>query len=166
MQLEQTPANIAHAVWLFNIGSGKNTDENDMVDIPQAMCCPDNSIDNLISSTYPDIGLQHGDDYFLGHTILSCKNDGVGDINAAVLEKFPGQTQILQSADSAETDNEDVPYPMEYLNSLNTLGLPLAKLALETGVPVMVLHNLDPTQGLCNGTCLIVTDIRLCVPKC
>jgi ATP-dependent DNA helicase PIF1 len=116
-----------------------------MVDIPQAMCCPDNSIDDLISSTYPDIGIQHGDAYFLGRTILSCKNDDVGDINAAVLEKFPGQTWILQSADSAESDNEDVPYPMEYLNSLNTGGLPLAKLALKPGVPVMLLCNLDPT---------------------
>ncbi|KIK75793.1 hypothetical protein PAXRUDRAFT_18683 [Paxillus rubicundulus Ve08.2h10] len=35
----------------------------------------------------------------------------------------------------------------EYLNSINVLGLPLAKLKLKIGCPVMVLHNINPAKG-------------------
>ena len=50
-------------------------------------------------------------------------------------------------------------YPTEYLNSINVSGLPLAKLALKEGCPVMVLQNLMPQQGVCNGTQGIVTRL-------
>jgi hypothetical protein len=72
----------------------------------------------------------------------------------------------LQSADSTETDNDDVPYLTEYLNTLNTGGLPLAGLALKPGVPVMLLHTLGPTQGMWNEKCLMVTGIRSSGVKC
>ena len=51
-------------------------------------------------------------------------------------------------------------YPVEYLNSINCSGLPLAKLVLKPGCPVMVLRNIDPTNGVCNGSRGIVTQIR------
>jgi hypothetical protein len=43
-------------------------------------------------------------------------------------------------------------YPAEYLNEINCSGLPLAKLQLKIGCPVMVLRNLYPADGVCNGT--------------
>jgi hypothetical protein len=43
------------------------------------------------------------------------------------------------------THNDYVPYPTEYPNNLITGGLPLAKLALKPGCPIMLLWNLDPT---------------------
>ena len=74
------------------------------------------------------------------------------------------------SADSVQLGdsipNGYQPYPPEYLNSLRASGLPLAKLALKHGCPIMLLHNLDPSRGLCNGTRMIVTDIQPHVLKC
>ena len=55
---------------------------------------------------------------------------------------------------------------MEYLNSLNTGGLPPAKLALKIGCPVMLLRNLDVSMGLCNGTRMIVLEVRPRVLMC
>src|SRR6202023_2891185 len=57
-------------------------------------------------------------------------------------------------------------YPIEFLNSLNASGLPLSKITLKTGCPLMLLRNLEPSKGLCNGSRLVLTDIRQHVLKC
>jgi ATP-dependent DNA helicase PIF1 len=62
-------------------------------------------------------------------------------------------------------DGEDI-YPIEYLHSLTATGLPLAHLALKPSCPLMLLHNIDPSQGLCNGTCMILMDIKQHVLQC
>lgn len=60
--------------------------------------------------------------------------------------------QLVTVVDSAE-----VLYPNEYLNSLKFSGLPNHELELKTGTPIMLLRNINPKKGLCNGTPLIVT---------
>ena len=47
----------------------------------------------------------------------------------------------------------------EFLNSLNTSGMQNHCIKLKIGSPIMLLRNLDQTQGLCNGTRLIVTRL-------
>ncbi len=87
--------------------------------------------------------------------ILSSRNDDVDDLNTAMLNAFPGQEQTFFSQDSVENDHPDegeLMYPAEYLNEINCSGLPLAKLRLKIGCPVMVLRNLYPADGVCNGT--------------
>jgi len=51
-------------------------------------------------------------------------------------------------------------YPVEYLNEVNWSGMPLAKLQLKVGCPVIILKNLDPGNGVCNGSRVIVTQCR------
>lgn len=64
-------------------------------------------------------------------------------------------------------DGPDVmPYPVEFLASLKISGLPLAKLALKPGVPLMLLRNLDASNGLCNGTHMVLTKIQNHVLEC
>ncbi|KNZ82188.1 hypothetical protein J132_06756 [Termitomyces sp. J132] len=112
--------------------------------------CNDNSVTGLISSTYPHIDHHQDDQYYLDCTILSGKNSDVEDINSEVLQKCSGEEKILQSADSIISDDGNPNglglYPMVYLNSLRASSLPLAKLALKIGVPVMLLRNLDTTK--------------------
>jgi hypothetical protein len=102
------------------------------------MCCGDN-LDSLITSIYP--GITQGakpDKYFAECTLLLCKNDDVDDFNKNILIKFPGQQRILMSTDSVTSDDGQQ-YPVEYLNSLTYSGLPLARLALKPGCPLILL---------------------------
>lgn len=172
MRLEQTPDMQQFAHWLLEIGAGTQLDNNTQtITIPQHMICQDNSIDSLIDEIYPEI--RHGDkddQYFLDRSILACKNDIVMHLNSLLLEMFPGEKHVLLSADSVQFDdpamNEHQPYSMEYLNSLVSSSLPLAHLELKVGCPIMLLRNLDPSKGLCNGTRLRVLEIRRRVLKC
>lgn len=50
-------------------------------------------------------------------------------------------------------------YPQEFINSIQLSGLPYHRLLLKIGVPIMLLRNLNPSKGLCNGTRLIVTQL-------
>lgn len=84
------------------------------------------------------------------------------DINGKALGKFPGIETVYPSADSAVTeggaDGNDIHHPLEYLNSINASGLPLAKLKLKIGAPIMILRNIDPRNGICNGTRAVLTQ--------
>jgi hypothetical protein len=82
-----------------------------------------------------------------------------------ILDRFPGEQTVLMGVDKVNKDTSHV-YPAEFLNSLNASGLPLARLALKPACPLMLLRNIDPANGLCNGTRMILLDIRPMVLRC
>jgi ATP-dependent DNA helicase PIF1 len=43
---------------------------------------------------------------------------------------------------------------------LKISDLPPGELKLKVGVPIILLRNLNPSEGLCNGTRLIVRDLQ------
>lgn len=67
------------------------------------------------------------------------------------------------SSDSVDPSDirckDDSTFSPEFLNSIKASGLPNHVLRLRIGTPVMVLRNLDPTEGLCNGTRLQITHL-------
>jgi hypothetical protein len=84
-------------------------------------------------------------------SILSPKNDTINQLNQAILNIFPGQETVTVSINNVTGLMQNI-YPIEFLNQQKTSGLPLAHLALKPGCPLMLLHNLNVTNGLCNGT--------------
>jgi hypothetical protein len=54
---------------------------------------------------------------------------------------------------------DDEPIPTEFLRSVNSSSLPPGELNLKVGCPVILLRNLSPAQGLCNGTCMVITQM-------
>jgi hypothetical protein len=165
MRLDRTPESDAFATWLLDVGAGNGLTPANSIELPQNMRMPQNSVESLVHSIYP--GIADGnkpDGYFLNSTILSPKNDAVDELNKSILDMFPGQEKVLMSTDKV-VNGEDI-YPLEYLHSLTATGLPLAHLALKPGCPLMLLRNIDPYQGLCNGTRMILMDIKQHVLQC
>jgi ATP-dependent DNA helicase PIF1 len=157
-------AEAAFAKWQLEVGQGKHTDEACNISLPDHFRCRENTVASLIDTIYPGVHTpNHPDLYFSERTILSCKNDDVDNLNKAVLDRFPGDIRVFHSADfiptSEQSGHEDamLNYPIEYLNKINGSGLPLAKLELKSSCPVMILKNLDPSHGVCNGSRGILT---------
>ena len=63
------------------------------------------------------------------HTILSARNDDGSAINLVALNIFPGDKIVYLAVDKMSEDEENdcsitTKYPTEYLNSLDSPGLP------------------------------------------
>ena len=163
MRLQHSPDEMDFATWLLDIGHGRNMDAKGNVEIPQSMVTYDE--EELISIIYGDISRMHSPpppDYFLEHAILAPKNTDVQETNQRILDRLPGPEIVLHSADSVETDNprrdtyghDDI--PEDFLRSVELSSLPLSELKVKIGCPLMLLRNLDPSKGLCNGTRFIL----------
>ncbi|PIA40390.1 hypothetical protein AQUCO_02500236v1 [Aquilegia coerulea] len=119
-----------------------------------------NHVNELLSSVYPALNVQGTatSSFLKNRTILAPRNDDVKDINHAALEMFPGEYIEYLGADKAiEQDGDQPPsYTTDTLNSLDPSSLPPFRLRLKVGSPIMLLRNIAPRDGLCNGTRLIV----------
>ena len=92
--------------------------------------------------------------------ILAPLNSAVDEINESVTALFTCEEHRQLSTNSVkENDGDTLAIPVEYMNQLNSAGLPPHILQLKHSMPVILLHNLNQTDGLCNRTRLIVDRI-------
>ena len=87
--------------------------------------------------------------------MLAPTNWEVDKINQLLVDKMSGQVITLHSSDGLDNDQDAYRFNVEYINTLNPSGLPSSCLTLKQGMPVMLMRNLNPTEGLCNGTRLV-----------
>ena len=76
-------------------------------------------------------------------------------LNDLLCSKMPGDADVLRSADVLNNSEDGIKFSIEYLNTLNPNGFPSHSLHLKPGMPLMLLRNLNPKEGLCNGSKLI-----------
>lgn len=149
------------AKWLLEVGEGHvptiiNELGDDVIQLPNDIVLPSQSIDNLIHFIYPDLSINSNPKYLVERAILAPKNDHVNTINATIMDQFPGEAVEYLSADEIEEQSEsEHQYPIEFLNSLTIGNLPPHKLKLKLGSPIILLRNIHPHIGLCNGTRLV-----------
>ncbi|KAG5550191.1 hypothetical protein RHGRI_015221 [Rhododendron griersonianum] len=161
MRLNSTDlANSNFAEFLNEIG----TNPEEVVELPSTIqkC---ESVSELLFTVYPQLDVVGTitPTFLNERTILSARNDDVSAINLAALNVFPGDTTTYFAADKMSFDDAHDRsitnrYPNEYLNSLNPSGLPPFKLDLKVGCPIMLLRNIAPKAGLCNGTRLMIVN--------
>lgn len=100
--------------------------------------------------------------FFQYREILAPTNDIVDTLNNYIMTLIPCDEKTYLSADSScsfgENNNSlDDIHTLEFLNTINSSGLPTYELRLKIGVPIMLLRIINQQSGLCNGTPLIIT---------
>jgi ATP-dependent DNA helicase PIF1 len=123
------------------------------------------TVQDLIEGIYPDLHniatLSESEirQYFSQRVILAARNIDVDAVNNTVLKKLSNNSKVYASADYAFNDagvtNDAI--PNEYLNTIVIPGMPLHETMLKLNCPVILLRNLNPQEGLCNGTRMVIT---------
>ena len=143
--------------WLIKMGNGELPfDNEDNIQLPEQYI----SKSELIQEVYEN-KLQNQDDLnYYQRAILAPKNENVFQINDEILSKLSGQMKTYKSIDTDDSGEEQTNFPTEFLNSLTPSGFPPHELKLKTGAVVMILRNLNIHDGLCNGTRMIITEMK------
>ena len=152
--------------WTTSIGDGSSG--TDVVQLPPEMVTEiqpntkeepwreGQSMTQFCQKIFPDIQAnynQHG--WFEGRAVLAPTNKEVDSINELMQGCLPGNGIKLSSADALENPADAFRFNMQYLNTLQPNGFPQHILDLKPGMPLMLLRNINPRQGLCNGTRLV-----------
>ena len=154
------------ADWLLKLGNGELNDKNDDVDLTNFK--PETP---LVTGSLTDVifgdRIDTSDCDRLADNVILCPlNEDTLKINDAIVQRIDGREQVYESIDCIASDSEEdkISFPMEYLYSLT--GLPPHVLKLREGVVVMLLRNLNIAEGLCNGTRLVISELRDHVLRC
>nr|XP_040254015.1 uncharacterized protein LOC109758555 [Aegilops tauschii subsp. strangulata] len=149
------------ADYLLRVGNGtEDVDDQGNILLPEDICLPStgevDDLEKLIDHVFPSLDDNMSDsNYMTSRAILSTTNDNVDKINIRMIERFHGDEVIYHSFDSAEDDPYGY-YAQEFLNGLTPNGLPPHALKLKLNCPVILLRNIDPANGQCNDTRLVV----------
>ncbi|CAN1164941.1 ATP-dependent DNA helicase PIF1 [Linum perenne] len=160
--------------WVLAIGNGTLPAETflpsiaaDWITVPRKFLIQSkhNAIEQLITRVYPSFQQSYQSlEYIKARAIVTPTNAVVSEINNLLLDQIPGSSKKYFSADSLSTTNSNtatlqLEYPLEFLNSLSFNGVPEHILDLKPYVTVMLLRNINPAAGMCNGTRILLTHL-------
>ena len=154
--------------WTVSLGNGTSMDANGCVTVPDQMFyeiqpnskndqkSEEQSMSEFCKTVFPDLCANissHG--WLEGRSLLAPTNKEVDTINDLMEGWVPGSTNRLTSADTLKDYRDVMRFSTEYLNSLNPNGFARHIISLKPGMPLMILRNISPKEGLCNGTKVI-----------
>ena len=90
---------------------------------------------------------------------MTPKNVDVDILNNAILKKLRGETKSYLSADSVGPEDSVSLYTPDVLATFSPSGLPTHEIKLKKHCIVTLMRNLDPQNGACNGTRILLKDL-------
>ncbi|CAI0382358.1 unnamed protein product, partial [Linum tenue] len=158
--------------WVLALGNGqlkteafKEDSPADWIQIPELFLIQHegNHIEAIAENIYESFDTNYRRPAYLkNRAIVAPRNATVSQINDYTMQRVPGDSKtyyisdsLLQSTDTSSTFDEC--YPTEFLNTLTFNGVPNHEVTLKKNTPVMLLRNLNPALGLCNGTRIMIT---------
>uniref|UniRef100_A0A0L8FS17 DNA helicase Pif1-like 2B domain-containing protein n=1 Tax=Octopus bimaculoides TaxID=37653 RepID=A0A0L8FS17_OCTBM len=95
--------------------------------------------------------------WLANRAIVTPTNEAAQFMNDFLLTRIPGELKIYRSSDIV--DNETL-YPIEFINKLTPTRFPPHILKWKKKCCIMLLRNLDATNGHCNGTRYIIVSLH------
>ncbi|KAK3183386.1 hypothetical protein Dsin_030672 [Dipteronia sinensis] len=141
---------------LLQIGNGtEETDADEKIKLPAMMTIlyedDETSLNTLLNLVFPNIhNYSNNVNFMINRAILTPTNDYVDEINNLLIHKFPGHTVKYYSFDET-LDKIEQGFQEHFLNTLTPNGLPPHELVLKPGCQIMLIRNISPSEGLCNG---------------
>ncbi|KAK2648688.1 hypothetical protein Ddye_016177 [Dipteronia dyeriana] len=144
---------------------GKDFDGEATIEVPDEILIKDQEtgLAKLVEFVYPNF-LESSTDpnFFQECAILSPTLTNIAMINEYLMSFIPEDKRIYLSSttickEDANFKNEQDTYSHDILNTFIASGLPNHKLNFKVGLPVMLLKYIDQSNGLCNGTRLLIT---------
>ena len=162
MRVRLGPIAEGFAEWLLLLGEGKiNSVEGagpSAIQIPAALLLKGKSLMDLCNHVYDGLERSASDkEWFSSRMIITGKNVEVDKINEMMLNMVPGTVRDYYSYDESVEDG--TMHPLEYIHKLMPNGFPAHHLRLKKGVPIMLLRNIDPANGHCNGSRYVITNL-------
>ena len=153
MRLINNPESEQFSQYLLEIGEGRITMTDGKIIMPHEICSPLDSFDEFIDNIILNNTLNEW-------TILATKNEVVDEINSKILSKISGNSRLFLSSDSVVETEYQKNFPIEFLNTVNNGGLAPHRLSLKKNCRVILMRNLNPSLGLCNGTQLKIIEYK------
>ena len=148
--------------WTLDIGNGLSNTIKVPADMIATRITPNSkqnsanegkAMVHFCDKIFPNLADNIGDPNWIdGRAILAPTNKEVQMLNDILSDKLPGSLEVLRSADQMENTEDGIGFNVEYLNTLTPSGSPPHALTLKPGMPLMLLRNLNPREGLCKGT--------------
>ncbi|XP_042009054.1 uncharacterized protein LOC121757599 [Salvia splendens] len=156
--------------WVPSIGDGVVGGSNDgevVIDLPSDIVLSNTGgpLKTIVSKIYPSyMDPEELSNCLYDRVILAPTLDVVGEVNQFMISLDQSQGRVYLSSDSISnsdsTSNGSAEiHSVEFLNNLKCSGTPNHELLLKVGTPVMLLRNIDHSNGLCNDTRLIITRL-------
>lgn len=155
--------------YLLRIGDGREqlpgvsatNNESFLVGLPRECCQRMGNMQDVVNAAFPELATRFMNaDYVLSSAILAAYNEDVGLLNEKAGEMFPGNARVYLSEDSiVDSEELEAVHPPEYLHTINLPNFPPHRLSLKRHQPIMLLRNINPSKGLCNGTRLICRNL-------
>ncbi|CAN0871853.1 ATP-dependent DNA helicase PIF1 [Linum grandiflorum] len=143
-------AELVFADWVLAIGDGtlpppsRNTFVTpDSVIIPRRFIVNPgcDAVSSLVKAVYTQFHVSYKSlEYIKARAIITPTNKVVSQLNGHIMSLVPGE-------------------PRTYFSSLSFNGVPEHAITLKENTPIMILRNLNPSIGLCNGTRVLITKV-------
>ena len=163
MRVELTGESNIFSELLLQIGNGtlpenKNIGES-MVELPSNLFIETSKASDLVEEVFPAIEKNFLNTKWVKNRAILCPtNEECSEINSILLNKIPGDSTVYKSCDMV-SNMESHMFPTEFLNSIELPGIPPHTLTLKPGSVIILLRNLNPSEGHVNGTRYIVQNL-------
>ena len=156
MRVEITGESKEFSDLLLDIGDGSLAENRSlgesMVELPHDMFIDSSSPTDLVNEVFPNFSENNSNiNWVKNRAILCPTNEECMEINKLLLAKLPGDTVQYKSCDTVNHSEAHM-YPAEFLNTIELQGIPPHLLELKPGAVIILLRNLNPSEGHVNGT--------------